>query len=442
MLSKNAKESTSTTRRCRDCGKELPRPKGRGRPPVRCQDCTQAKAKAKKEVATEEVRMASRILREAQGVNLRLSEVKPDPRNPRGESQDVKSMAKSILTHGLLNPPLIDQDNVLVTGHRRFYAIRDHLAKGRLHGGTLPKHVREKWEGDPEIELRRVRILNDGHRLQVQVADEFGHVFWDEKARGRAIVRLHEGLGVSLEQIAEQSGNNPSYIREIHSTFKLADVARLAQEKQVSTNKATKLKRALGGEGLRRFLETHTTEEIDDLRTKDIEAMGKLSDTKKREVVENRISVEAALKRPAKTKQRADLLADIHAATVGLKAINAGQIRSLDDMHEKGRALSDAITSYQYLREVLSELDIPRMRLEEMGLGRLRKSSHFPGLIMSLGEGGTIGVCGLMDAVLQVTEDSYKDLKGNRLSEAKKATLAASEHLQELSHQLQGKGGS
>jgi len=57
--------------------------------------------------------------------SLPISELKPDPRNPKQHSdRQVKQIARSIETFGNLVPVLIDRDNKILAGHGRVLALR------------------------------------------------------------------------------------------------------------------------------------------------------------------------------------------------------------------------------------------------------------------------------------------------------------------------------
>ena len=56
-----------------------------------------------------------------------LQKLSPNPYQPRLKDTDVTQLAQSIKEHGQLQPIIINQDNVIVGGHRRYYS---HLQLG------------------------------------------------------------------------------------------------------------------------------------------------------------------------------------------------------------------------------------------------------------------------------------------------------------------------
>jgi ParB-like chromosome segregation protein Spo0J len=56
---------------------------------------------------------------------LPISELKPDPRNPKRHSaRQIKQIAESIKTFGYLGPLLTDRDNKILAGHGRLLALQ------------------------------------------------------------------------------------------------------------------------------------------------------------------------------------------------------------------------------------------------------------------------------------------------------------------------------
>lgn len=53
-----------------------------------------------------------------------LSELKPYEKNPRNNEKAIDKVAESIKQFGFKVPIVIDKDNVIVTGHTRFYASK------------------------------------------------------------------------------------------------------------------------------------------------------------------------------------------------------------------------------------------------------------------------------------------------------------------------------
>ena len=55
---------------------------------------------------------------------LKLSDIKPYPGNPRDNSGAIESVRQSIERYGYINPIVVDGDNVILAGHTRYEAIK------------------------------------------------------------------------------------------------------------------------------------------------------------------------------------------------------------------------------------------------------------------------------------------------------------------------------
>ena len=58
-------------------------------------------------------------------IEVDLSQIRPYWRNPRISDQTVEALEKSIERYGFNVPLVIDSENVLVTGHARYRALRN-----------------------------------------------------------------------------------------------------------------------------------------------------------------------------------------------------------------------------------------------------------------------------------------------------------------------------
>lgn len=59
-----------------------------------------------------------------EGTRVRVKDVKPHPKNPRPRHLEVADLVESIRVHGLLQPVVVTEDNLLVAGHRRLEAAK------------------------------------------------------------------------------------------------------------------------------------------------------------------------------------------------------------------------------------------------------------------------------------------------------------------------------
>lgn len=63
-----------------------------------------------------------------ESTQIEIKLLKTNPYQPRLKDNDIETLAKSIQQHGQLQPIVINQDNVIIGGHRRYYA-HIHLNK-------------------------------------------------------------------------------------------------------------------------------------------------------------------------------------------------------------------------------------------------------------------------------------------------------------------------
>ena len=105
-----------------------------------------------------------------------LSLIKPYWRNPRDNSKTIEALKESITDYGFNVPLVIDKDNVIITGHSRYKALR---LLGYTHAPCIIKDLDEEkakkyriadnklsemasWDSDLlEQELRSMSDLED-----------------------------------------------------------------------------------------------------------------------------------------------------------------------------------------------------------------------------------------------------------------------------------------
>jgi DNA modification methylase len=117
---------------------------------------------------------------------LAISELKPDPRNPKQHSaRQIRQIADSIKTFGCLVPVLIDRDNKILAGHGRMRALR------RL--------------GWVEVPVIRVEHLTPETARAFSIADNRLTELstWDDRLLGEI---LHELSAVELDFSLEITG--------------------------------------------------------------------------------------------------------------------------------------------------------------------------------------------------------------------------------------------
>ena len=57
-----------------------------------------------------------------ESTQIDISLLKTNPYQPRLQDTDIQTLAQSILDHGQLQPIVINQDNIIIGGHRRYFA--------------------------------------------------------------------------------------------------------------------------------------------------------------------------------------------------------------------------------------------------------------------------------------------------------------------------------
>lgn len=120
------------------------------------------------------------------------------PERQRRELTSLEELAKSIAEVGLINPIVIDQNNVLIAGERRFTAIRDHL------GWT---HVTAQRAEDlpPEV-LYLIELEENVKRVdlpwqdQCRAVDEY-HNLKRKSDQSWNVAKTASALGVSASEV-------------------------------------------------------------------------------------------------------------------------------------------------------------------------------------------------------------------------------------------------
>lgn len=94
-------------------------------------------------------------------IMVNISELKPHPENEKiyGTDDDVQSLQKSILENGLRNHIKINENNIIISGHRRWQAFKNLVAEGHKEFNEIPCQVLH-FENE-EDELECLVIEND-----------------------------------------------------------------------------------------------------------------------------------------------------------------------------------------------------------------------------------------------------------------------------------------
>lgn len=136
-----------------------------------------------------------------------IDRLRPNPHQPRYhfDQEALEELAASIRLHGILQPLLVSEDPpdryLLITGERRWRAAR-------LAGlATVPAVIRERTEGDQQLELALVENLQ---RRDLTPLEE-----------SRAFEQLRAGLGLSQQEIADRVGMDRSTVSNSLRLLKL-----------------------------------------------------------------------------------------------------------------------------------------------------------------------------------------------------------------------------
>ncbi len=170
-------------------------------------------------------------------VEVPVDRIEPSPSQPRrrfGE-EDLKELAGSIASHGVLQPLLVSEVSPgryrLVAGERRWRAAR--MAGLR----SVPAVIRERLDEDRHLELALVENLQRQDLTPLEEA--------------RAFEQLRTGLGLSQVEIAERVGIDRSTVANALRLLKLSlDIQELIEEGLLSAGHARALL-AFADEGAR-----------------------------------------------------------------------------------------------------------------------------------------------------------------------------------------------
>ncbi len=134
-------------------------------------------------------------------LDLAITQIFPDPNQPRKTFKNMDSLAKSIEEQGLIQPIVVKalgpKQYQIVVGERRFHAAK-------LVGlTTMPAIVRDEEDADTLI----LQLLENDQRDQVSPLEE-----------AQALQKLIEKMSLSKQDIAKELGRDSHWI-----SFGIAD---------------------------------------------------------------------------------------------------------------------------------------------------------------------------------------------------------------------------
>ncbi|MDN4173947.1 ParB/RepB/Spo0J family partition protein [Nocardioides sp. SOB77] len=127
-----------------------------------------------------------------------MTDLHPDPNNPREDVGDVTELAKSMAAAGLLQPIIARRDTdtgrlIVVAGHRRLAAAQ------QLKWGRVPTVVRRDMAPDRVL---AAMLIENGQRAGLDPVEE-----------GRALAKLRDDHGISSHaELAHLIGRTQVYV--------------------------------------------------------------------------------------------------------------------------------------------------------------------------------------------------------------------------------------
>jgi ParB family chromosome partitioning protein len=134
---------------------------------------------------------------------VKINEIKPDPNQPRKsiDEIDLREMAQSIVTEGVINPIEIDKNNVIITGERRWRAAKIAGLK------TVPAKILE-LTGEERFMRQVIENIHHNTMSDWDTANALQHLidvnFQPRKVKG------NPETGISW--LAEKTGKSLGYI--------------------------------------------------------------------------------------------------------------------------------------------------------------------------------------------------------------------------------------
>jgi ParB family chromosome partitioning protein len=138
----------------------------------------------------------------------------------RRDLGDIQSLADSIKRHGVMHPPVITRDYILVAGERRLTAMRDILG----------------WDTTPFQFVDQVS-QSDLRRIELEENTKREDLSWPDQVRGiEAIHKLEvaEDPKWTLEKTAASVGFAYSYVHKLMQVAKSLDDPDIAQQPNIA----------------------------------------------------------------------------------------------------------------------------------------------------------------------------------------------------------------
>ncbi len=127
---------------------------------------------------------------------LLLTQIRPDPHQPRKTFLNLEGLAESIKLHGVIQPIIVTRESQngchqIIAGERRFHAAK----QAGLH--SIPCILRE----GSEVNILLLQLLENDQREDVSPVEE-----------ATAIAHLVSDLGIPKQEIAKELGRDSAWV--------------------------------------------------------------------------------------------------------------------------------------------------------------------------------------------------------------------------------------
>lgn len=140
-----------------------------------------------------------------------INRIRPDPNQPRGkiDNEELKNLAITFKTTGVINPLEIDTNNIIITGERRWRAAKIARIK------TIPCKVIEKISNIDRFERQVIENMQHQSMLPLDEAKAFKKLLFslfykkakstkDKKSHTKYHTALSRRIGISETQISNR----------------------------------------------------------------------------------------------------------------------------------------------------------------------------------------------------------------------------------------------
>lgn len=177
---------------------------------------------------------------------IKIDKITPDPKNPRKSfpPEKMKTLKDSIKRYGIKNPIVVDENNIILDGERRYRAAKELGLK------ELPYVVTQSD--------------NDSDRMIQQFHLQEQHEAWTPEEKAMAVLDLSDSLNIPIADVAATLGLNK------RAALKYIAFAKLIDKKGFIKNDVS-LEYAEGINSLKRTIKNIKLNQLDEELTKEEE---------------------------------------------------------------------------------------------------------------------------------------------------------------------------